>query len=171
MTVIATIAWSTMNKPNPLLYSKVAANDAVMVTVLNRSRPGERRAKILKIYSARKGIRWKQLGRTIDFVPGPDVYGNGALEVGKTGIVFLRLLHGKLYEDPWRGHLLIEEIDGQPHVIFPHMVPSSDGHEGGIHLSLYSVSRPDPKRTYTRAVRLKSTEDAIRDLIRKIDSL
>ena len=160
-----------MNEPNPLLYSKVAANDAVMVTVLSRLRPGKTRAKILKIYSARNAIRWKQLGRTINFVSGPDVYGNRTLEVGDTGIVFFRHFNGKLYDDPWRGHLLIEEIDGQPHVIFPHMGPSSDGHEGGIHLSLYSVSRPDPKRTYTRAVRLESTEDAIRDLVRKIDSL
>ncbi|MFP5390200.1 MAG: hypothetical protein ACLGI6_01445 [Gammaproteobacteria bacterium] len=152
-----------MNDDKPILYNKAADRDAVVLTVIAVTQPCTLRAKILKIYSARKGVNLDMLGREIEFVHGPNTYGNVEMKPGETGIVFLAGLRDRLYEDPWRGHMLVEDIDGEPHAIFPHMTPvtRTDG--------LYHLSRPDPKRSYARAVRFDLTESYLRELIASVD--
>ncbi|MFP5390201.1 MAG: hypothetical protein ACLGI6_01450 [Gammaproteobacteria bacterium] len=152
-----------MNDGQPLLFHKTRDRDAVLVTIVATLKPPALRAKVLKIYSARRGVTSDMLGREIEFDHGPNSWGNVEMRLGETGIVFLSSWSGRLTEDPWRGHMVVEDIDGAPHAIFPHMAPVA--HTNG----LYHLSRPDPKRSYARAVPLDATEKYMRELIAEID--
>lgn len=49
----------------------------------------------------------------------PGSWGAVPLVVGARALVLLRQISGRLYEDAWQGHLLIEEINGSDYAIFP----------------------------------------------------
>lgn len=148
-----------MNEPSKFLTDKVAAGDAVLLAVTARPRPQTLRARLLRIYSTSKCMHGHAVGDDIEFVHAPSSWGNTALQVGEQGIVFLSSISGRLYEDAWRGHMVIEEIEGIAHAIFPHLVVSTDAS------SPSSRAIQDPKRAYARAIALDDLERYLRELV------
>lgn len=147
----------------PFLMSRVTDQDAVLLEVISEPRPQLLRARLLKIYSARIGLEGRLVGDEIEFVHGPDTWGNTAIEVGETALVFISPISGLLYEDSWRGHMLIEDIEGIPHAIFPHLNVGTDP------ASFAARAVQDPKRTYARAIPLEELETYLLDLIAIVD--
>lgn len=148
-----------IDHPGPFLISKVSDNDTVLLKVLSAPEPQHFRATLLRIYSARHGLQGKRTGDEIEFVGGPTTWGNTSVKVGETALVFLRDIRGLLYENAWRGHMVVEEINGVPHAIFPHLAASADPD------SPASRAIQDPKRPYARAIAFDDVENHLRSLI------
>lgn len=148
-----------LDQQGSFLMNKVTENDAVLLKIISQPEPQHLRAKILKIYSSRYGLAGKRVGDEIEFVHGPSSWGNTAVKVGETAVVFVRPISGLLYEDAWRGHMVVEEIDGVPHAIFPHLKESADP------ASPASRAIQDPKRSFARAIAFDDLENHLRSLI------
>lgn len=148
-----------MNEQEPFLLNKVSTYDMVLLKVIFDLHDQQLRATLLKIYSARHGMQGKHVGDEIEFVSGPSTWGNTSLKVGETALVFLRDLSGILYENAWRGHMVVEEIDGVSHAIFPHLKESADP------ASPASRAIQDPKRSYARAIAFDDLEKHLLSLI------
>ena len=101
-------------------------------------------------------------GDRFDFVHGPPHWGALALKLHDRAIVFLRSLSGRLYESAWRGHLLLEDIDGVPYAVYQHkelwLSPT-------LPQSLRCAAVQDPKRGQSSAIRLTELEAYLRKLI------
>lgn len=140
-----------MSTNEKFLAAKAAANDAVLLQVLEASKPQHLRAKVLAIYTARKGVTQKMLGQKIEFVHASGAWGNKPLQPGQTALVFLSEISGRLYEDSWHGHLLVDDIDGAPFASyrFPQLWLSENLPE-----SLRAHTRQDPLRTQNSAISL-----------------
>lgn len=150
-----------LSKQEEFLSDKVRDNDAALLTVTASLGNQVLRARVIKIYSARKGMQRFRCGEEIDFVYGSSVYGNTALLVGETAVVFLTDISGILHEDSWRGHMVVEDIEGVPHAIFPHLAVSADP------ASPASRAVQDPKRAYARAIAFAELETYLLELIAK----
>jgi hypothetical protein len=155
-------------KPAQLFLSDhVAYNDLVMVKVVDKPRPQTYRARIERIYTARRGIDPKWLGEEIEYVGGTG-WGEAPLAVGDTGQLFVRKLHnGRFYEAASHGHMVVEETDGNLYAIFQRRelwlfddVPSS----------IKDHSRQDPRRPYATAVRFDALETYLLALIEQVDT-
>lgn len=64
------------------------------------------------LYVKSLGSESELLRNPVKFVRAGAGWGNKQLESGQTALVFLRWNAGKLTEYPWRGHLVIEKING-----------------------------------------------------------
>ena len=155
-------AKTTMNRGLGFLSDKVATHDIVLVKVLCSPRPQVLRAKVARIYSAKKGMAANCLGSEIEFVQSPGHWGDVGLAVGDQALLFVRSISGQLYEDAWRGHMVVEEIEGNLYAIFQFKelwlnedVPSS----------IRENSRQDPKRPYATAIRFDALESYLLGLI------
>ncbi|NWD72290.1 hypothetical protein HX870_32275 [Pseudomonas gingeri] len=150
-----------------LLFDKVARYDLVFVKVVDAPRPQVLRAKVERIYTSRKGIYDSSLGSEIEFVRSGGTWGDVALNVGDQAILFVKLISGELYEDAWRGHMVVEEIEGELYAIFHHKelwlsesIPSS----------IVVHSRQDPKRSYATAIRFDVMEAYLLSLIEEVNN-
>ncbi|POA33801.1 hypothetical protein, partial [Pseudomonas sp. GW456-R21] len=90
-----------------------------------------------------------------------------ALIVGDQAILFVKSISGELYEDPWRGHMLVEQIEGASYAIFQYKelwlredIPSS----------IRTCSRQDPKRPYATAIRLDVMEAYLSSVIEELNN-
>jgi|GEM_PF-1276672 len=144
------------------LSDKSATYDLVMIQVVSSPRPQVLRAKLERIYSARKGIDFGCLGAEIEFIHSPANWGSVVLEVGEKAFLFVSLISGKLYEAPWHGHMVVEAVDGTMYAIFPsrelwlsEQVPEK----------IRVNSRQDPKRSYATMVRFDVMEAYLQSLI------
>ncbi|MHA6912632.1 hypothetical protein ACQUJO_05750 [Ralstonia pseudosolanacearum] len=155
-----------MSGEKEFLSDKVANFDLVMMTVMDSPRPQSFRARITRVYTARKGVDAGVLGEEVEFVGGPAHWGQVSLAVGDTALVFLKSISGLLYEDAWRGHMLIEKIGDEDYAIFQHreLWLSTD-----VPMSIRNCSRQDPKRPYASAVRLDVLEAYLLALIEQAD--
>lgn len=153
-----------MSEEGPFLITKVTDYDTVLLDVKSEPEPQSLRAKLLKVYSSGKCLGGAHPGDEIEFVHGPSTWGNTAMQVGERAIVFLRPISGRLYENSWRGHMLIEDISGVPHAIFPHLKVSTDP------ASFASRAVQDPKRPHARAIPLAELETYLLDLIAKVEN-
>ncbi|AXW63844.1 hypothetical protein CJO94_18680 (plasmid) [Ralstonia solanacearum] len=149
------------------LSDKVASCDLVMAKIVDSPRQQSFRARVTRVYAARKGVDTGVLGTEIEFVGGPPHWGQVSLAVGDTALVFLKSISGLLYEDAWRGHMLVEQIGDEVYAIFQHreLWLSTD-----VPLSIRNFSRQDPKRPYASAVRLDVLEAYLLALIEQVDS-
>jgi len=151
-----------MSTNERLLAAKAAANDAVLLHVLEESRPQHLRAKVLAVYTARKGISQDMLGQEIEFVHASSAWGNKPLQPGQTALVFLSAISGRLYEDSWHGHLLVDEIEGEQFASyrFPQLWLSEN-----LPGSLRAHTRQDPLRAQNSAIRLQALAKYIQEEI------
>lgn len=150
------------------LWDKVADYDLVMVEVLGEPAPQTFRARVRRIYSARKGVNAASLGAEIEFVGCPPHWGQVELKVGETALVFLgNSSSGRLYEHPWRGHLVVEQIDGGAYAIYLHKALWL---ADSVPPSLSACMRQDPKRPNASAVQLDALEAYLTGLIEQVDS-
>lgn len=95
------------------LYTVAAESyDLVLVSVIDSPSPHVFRANVERIYSSGKGIALEKLGAEIMFTSGPPTWGNVALQVGERALIFVREQAGALNEYPWRGHMVLEDMDG-----------------------------------------------------------
>jgi hypothetical protein len=145
----------------------VAQHDLVMVNVMGSPRPQVFRALLERVYTARKGIDASWLRSEIEFVGGPAHWGQVPLVVGDTALLFVSKCNGMLYEAPWRGHMVVEEIDGDSYAIRHHReLWLSDG----IPSSIKDHSRQDPKRPNATAIRFDALEAHLLALIEQTDT-
>jgi len=144
------------------LSDKVANYDLVMGEIVDSPRPQSFTARVKRVYAARKGVDAASLGSQIEFVGCPAHWGQVPLAVGDTALVFLGLTSGRLYEDAWHGHMVVEQIDSEAYAIYPHrqLWLSAD-----VPTVIRDCSRQDPKRPYASAVRLDVIETYLLDLI------
>jgi hypothetical protein len=145
------------------LSQMVAQNDLVMVKVMGSPRPQTFRALLKRVYTARKGIDASWLGSEIEFVGCPAHWGQVPLAVGDTALLFVKKLSNSgLYEAPWLGHMLVEEVDGDSYAIrHQRELWLSDG----VPASIRDHSRQDPKRSNATAIRFDALEAHLLALI------
>ncbi|MGO4502608.1 MULTISPECIES: hypothetical protein [unclassified Dyella] len=148
------------------MSDKVETCDLVMVKVVGAPKPQTFRAKVQRIYAARKGIQVTDLGAEIEFVGSPNHWGQVALALGDEALLFVRSVSGRLYEDSWHGHMVLERIDGILYAIYQkrelwlgESVPAS----------IKSCARQDPERPYATAICFDALEDYLTSLITKTD--
>ncbi len=156
-----------MSEELGFLSEKVARYDLVFVKIVDAPRPQVLRAKIEKIYTTGKGIYSTLLGSEVEFVRSGGRWGDMALIVGDQAILFVKSIFGELYEDAWRGHMVVEEIEGASYAIFQYKelwlredIPSS----------IRACSRQDPKRPYATAIRFDVMEAYLLSLIDKVNA-
>ena len=156
-------------KPEPaekkefLLYH-ILNYDVMLARITGEPAPQHLRAKVEKIYLARKGLKYSMLGKEIEFVGAPPSWGFMPLKTGDRGIVFVGKTQGSLYEDFCLGHMWIEEIEGEAYASFrvEKMWERSD-----LSDEFSRQARPDPKRSYASAVPFKIVENYLIELISK----
>ncbi|APC15421.1 hypothetical protein BLL42_06655 [Pseudomonas frederiksbergensis] len=155
-----------MSRELSFLFDKVARHDLVLVNVVDAPRPQILRAKVERIYTTGKGIDSASLGSEIEFVRSGGSWGDVALAVGDKALLFVKLISGKLYEDAWHGHMVVEEIEGDLYAIFQHkeLWLSED-----VPSSIRECSRQDPKRPYATAIRFDIMETYLLSLIEGIE--
>ncbi|MCW7536927.1 hypothetical protein OOT46_03550 [Aquabacterium sp. A7-Y] len=88
------------------------------------------------------------------------------LRAGERALLFISALSDELYEDPWRGHMVVEQIDGDLYAIFQH---EELWLRDDVPDAIRASARQDPKRPYASAIRLEAMEAYLLDLIEKID--
>jgi hypothetical protein len=147
-----------MKRKDSFLSDLAENEDAVLLKIVGALGEQRLRAQVLNIYATRHGVNTGQLGKQIEFTYAPTTYGNTALKVGETAIVFMSDESGELHEAPWRGHMVIEDIDGEPHAIFPHLVVAPDATDPSAH------ARPDPTRPHASAISFALIEDYLSKL-------
>ncbi|UQN08476.1 hypothetical protein [Deinococcus sp. QL22] len=145
----------------PFLAEMLRQHDLVTLEVLNVHRQ-DITARFTAVFTARHGVKGKMLGQVITFVGCPTHWGQVGLAAGDHALVFLQEINGRLYEHSWRGHLLIEEIEGVPYAVFQHK---------NLWLSptftpkLQPHTRQDPRRTYASAIQLDVLNAYLSELI------
>ncbi|KAB8053541.1 hypothetical protein GCN74_25270 [Janthinobacterium sp. FT14W] len=151
-----------MSPARGFLAEKVENHDLVLLHVVSSPRPQVLRATIQRIYSAKRGIDQRYIGKEIEFVRSPGNWGDVALEVGERALVFISMVSDRFYEDTWRGHMIIEEIQGDLFAIYQHRelwlceeVPEA----------IRACSQQDPKRPYATAILFGILEAYLIELI------
>ena len=156
-----------MSSSQRFLSRKVESHDLILLHVVSSPSPQVLRAKVERIYSVRRGIDLKCLEKEIEFVRSPGSWGDVALEVGERALVFISIVSDKYYEDAWRGHMIVEEKNGNLFAIYQHKelwlcedVPEM----------IRACSEQDTKRPFATAIRFEVLEDYLIDLIASTDS-
>jgi hypothetical protein len=155
-----------MSAGQRFLSGKVESRDLILLRVVGSPSPQVLRAKVERIYSARKGIDRKCLGKEIEFVRSPGNWGDVALEVGERALVFISGISDNLYEDAWRGHLIVEEVNGNLFAIYQHKELWLCE---GVPEIIRACSSQDAKRPYATAIQFEALENYLIDLIEDID--
>lgn len=155
-----------MSETKAFLSEHVANNDLVIAEILGEPQPQSYTAKLKKIYTARKGVKTIWLGSDIDFVGGIGTWGQETLNVGETAVIFLRSISGQLYESSWRGHMVIEEINGVSYAVFQYKELWLSKY---VSESLRVHAQQDPKRSYASVIRFDVLEAYLLDLIKQAD--
>lgn len=155
-----------MKDENMFLLDKTRNHDVIIIRILRSLGNQLLVGSVEDIYSARKGIKWSDLGSEIEFICSPGTWGDVALVVGDRAILFVSLISGKLYEDAWRGHMLIEEIEKDNYVIFPHreLWLNED-----VPAEIRAGAREDPRRPYATAIRFDAMDSYLRNLLEMIN--
>jgi hypothetical protein len=156
-----------MSAGQRFLSGKVESRDLILLRVVGSPSPQALRAKLERIYSARKGIDRKCLGKEIEFVRSPGNWGDVALQVGERALVFIFGVSYRFYEDAWRGHLIFEEINGNLFAICQHKELWLCE---GVPEVIRTCSNQDAKRPYVTAIKFEVLEKYLIDLIEDIDS-
>lgn len=153
-----------MSGKSEFLFDKVSEYDLVFIEVVGEPSPQLLRAKVRRVYSRGKWVDDFSLYSEIDFVQASMAWGNMALAVGDQAFLFLSTISGRLYEDCWHGHIVVEEIEDELYAIFQHkeMWLNKD-----MPPLLRENSRPDPKHSHTTAVRFDAVESYLLSLIEK----
>ncbi|WP_459204279.1 hypothetical protein ACQVRV_24280 (plasmid) [Ralstonia pseudosolanacearum] len=155
-----------MSNVKSFLSDKVANCDLVMVEIVESPQPQSFRARVKRVYTARKGVDAGSLGSELEFVGGPAHWGQASLAVGDTALVFLKAISGRLYEEAWRGHMVVEQIDGDAYAVFQHRELWLSQ---AVPASLRYCSRQDPNRSYASVVRLDVLETYLLALIEQME--
>lgn len=148
------------------LVDKISKHDLVLVNVIESTGPQSLRARVEKIYSSGRGVSSSDLGADIEFVHAPANWGRVALTVEDRALLFVSSISGKLYEDAWNGHLLLEYIDGEEYAIYQakELWANKDLPE-----KIRSASIQDPARNYATAIRFEQIESYLQELIKYSD--
>ena len=153
---------AAMMKEGAFLSGKVKTHDLVKISVIDSPASQVLRATVERIYSASKGINPRTLGQEIEFTRSPGHWGDVSLSIGERALVFVASISGRLYEDPWHGHMVVDEIDGCQYASFP-------GRDLWLRddfpASLRAYSKQDPKRSYATAIRFDVIERYLVELI------
>ncbi len=156
-----------MSEASPeFLFDKVATHGVVRLHVRAAPAPQTLRAELEHVYRATPGLQGVAPGLQIEFVASPGHWGSAVLRPGDHAVAFLRRIAGKLYQDPWRGHLFIEDIDGVPYAVYPHRELWLSAN---LPAALRAAARQDPRRAYASAIRLDDFEAYLRNLVDRCD--
>ncbi|KPC53168.1 hypothetical protein [Amantichitinum ursilacus] len=144
------------------LADKIAEYDVVMVTTKSSPRAQVLRAKVERTYSALRWIEGLSASDEIEFVHSPGRFGDPILKTGERAIVFIVGISDRLYEESWRGHMLVEKIGTEQYAIYPHR-------ELWLSQDIPQVIREnaiqDPTRPYASAIKLDVMENYLMQLI------
>ncbi|WP_397458931.1 hypothetical protein AB3464_03145 [Pseudomonas asplenii] len=153
-----------MSKKTDFLFDKVMNYDLVFVEVVDEPSPQFLTAKVSRVYSFGASVDSSVLHSEIEFVHAGTAWGNMALKIGDQAFLFLSSIYGRLHENNWHGHMVVEEIECEPYAIFQHkeMWLNKD-----MPPLLRENSRPDPKHSHTTAVRFDAVESYLLSLIEK----
>lgn len=153
-----------MNVCESLYSAAVRMHDLVFVSVIDSPSPHVLRAKIEQIYSCGKGITPDRLGTEFEFYSGPATWGNVPLQIGERALLFVHQVAGVFNEYPWRGHMVLEEIDGESYawVQMPELWLRDDLPE-----AVKAAAGPHPTRRNASIVRFSVLERYLKELIEK----
>lgn len=145
----------------PFLADRIVQRDACLIQVIDQMGEQTVRARVDKVYTDGKATSTVMHDGQIEFVHAPDTWGNPPLQPGERAIVFVGPIMGRLYEAPWHGHLLIEQIDGTPVAVFPVENLSQDP-DLPTHIS--SATTVHPTRPTQSAIRFDMLEHYLVEL-------
>ncbi|OXJ00059.1 hypothetical protein CFB41_12735 [Burkholderia sp. AU33803] len=153
-----------MNVSESLYSAAVRMHDLVFVSVVDSPSPHVLRAKIEQIYSCGKGITPDHLGTEFEFYSGPATWGNVSLQIGERALLFVHQVSGVFNEYPWRGHMVLEEIDGESYarLQMPELWLRDDLPE-----AVKAAAGPHPTRRNASIVRFSVFESYLKGLIEK----
>lgn len=151
-----------MSAEKGFMADKAASHDAALVRILSAPAPQHLRARLVKLYSARKGLQGHAADAEIEFVHAASSWGNTPLAPGELAVVFLDTISGRLYEAPWNGHLLVEDVGGRPHAIYKHKELWLDE---AFPPAIRAHACQDPARPYASAIEFAAFETYLRGLI------
>ncbi|MFQ6309274.1 hypothetical protein [Lysobacter capsici] len=139
----------------PFLQNIARNYDLIAVEVLEVLPEQRLRIRIERIYANRHCGALLQLQKDMEIVHIPPVFGVHVLHTGERGLMFVSPINGILYEEPARGHFVIDQIDGMSYAGFK---THSDLHE--LPEALSAASRRDhPRGPAFAAIELKALED------------
>ncbi len=150
-------------KKTNFLADKLLKNDLVLVEIIEPAGPQSLTARVEKIYSCARTNSKIDLGSDIEFVYAPANWGREALAKGDRALLFVSNTSGRLYEDIWNGHFVIENIAGEVYAIYQLKQLWLDK---GIPEKIRGASIQDPKRSYATAINFKQLEQYIQKLIK-----
>ena len=157
---------SVMSVTKPFLAEKVIGQAVLLLAITDAPRAQVLVGRVEKLYSMGGVFSASPVGTDIEFVRSPGHWGDVPLEPKQRAIVFLTKASGRLYEVPWRGHLLLEQIEGVEHAIVqvPELWLIKE-----VPPALRELARPDPKRGYASAVRFDVMQAYLEELIAHAD--
>jgi hypothetical protein len=161
-----TIGSTPMKQALGIFSYSLADHDLVRVKIVGAPSRQIFRAMVERVYSTGKGAKVSFAHTEIEFVGGGGAWGNEELAVGERALVFLNAISGRLYEKSWRGHMVLEEIDGEGYAIFQ---AKEIWLNAGFPVVLRKLARQDPRRAYGSAIRFDVLESYLVDLIEIID--
>lgn len=146
------------------LVDKVLNNDLILIDVISETAPQTLKARVVRVYSSHGGIPDIARGSEIEFVHAPASWGCVPLKTDDWALVFIADIAGKLYEDAWNGHLLVETVGDATCAIFPAKELWLDK---TLPADIREAFFQDPKREYASAIRFEKIE---RYLLRVLSS-
>ena len=138
----------------------------MLAEIIRSPRPQWFWARVERVYSARRGLAPGCEGKEIEFVGAPNHWGAAPLTVGDRALVFVRFISGRLYAEAWRGHMVVEEVAGAAHAVFPHreLWLSEEVPE-----PVRSAARQDPRRPYASVIPFVVVEGYLQSLLADIE--
>jgi hypothetical protein len=147
------------------LEERFDQNGLVIASILNSPKRQHYEAIIKKIYSSKYGVSSQLEGKEIQFVGGPSSWGNKSLNIGDLALIFIRDIDGVFHECPWRGHMVLQEIEGELHAVFqmPNEWPMDD-----VPTEVAEGMREDPRSKYYSIIPFILLEPYLKQLISEI---
>lgn len=149
------------------LVERLSRDDLAIVHILKSPSRQHYEARVEKVYSTKYGLSSDLNGSIIKFVGGPGSWGNKSLVVDEKALIFIGDIDGAFSECAWRGHMVLEEIEGELHAVFqmPNEWPMD-----GVPTEVVEGMREDPRSKYYSIIPFRLLEPYLKQLISEVSS-
>lgn len=151
------------------MAKEVRNHDLIEVEMLQRGRAWfDLRARICKIYTARKGISMDMLGHRLEFISRPGGWGMETLQLGEQALLFVHYDESrkKFYEPVGYGHMVIKPVEGTKCALFPREGLSR---KRDLPDNIRSAILPVFTSANSTPVKFEVMENYLIDLIKQVD--
>lgn len=150
------------------LIERLSMADLVMLSVENNPAPHHFEGRIEVVYKCSRGIESSLKDKIVHYICGPASWGNKSSVVGTRTLMFIDKKKDKFYEYPWKGHIDLEEIEGELHGVI--RVPNKWDMQG-IPFEIAEGVRTDPRCENHSIIPFRLLEPLLIQLITEIETL